>query len=356
MWALAVARHYPQHQFLFVSHSHGAELLKREYPVIECYNPETPVVAHRVHAPGAVLSTLRTWGRQPRLTRMLLREIERFQPDVAITDYEYFVPRAARAVGLPCLSLDNQHAITMGRIAFPFTQAPSWMATALAVRQLFSCANQYVISCFFEVSPRKVEPWIRWTPAILRDAVINLPSRSGEHVLAYQGYSTFDGFTESLRRLERPVHVYGMGGNRREGRVVFKESNEQAFLEDLATCAFVVCGGGRTLISEALHLGKPVFSIPVQNAFEQFMNAFYVERCGYGMRSNIAGFSIRQLLHFEKQLDVYRNQIRQRRFCGNDEVFAALDDFIAGRWRRGGCGPGPTIGTDHRKPAQSVPR
>ena len=205
--ALTVARHYPQHQFLFVSHSHGAELLKSEYPVVECYNPETPVVAHRVQKSGTVRSTLRTWGRQFRLSRSLLREMERFQPDVAITDYEYFVPRVARTVGLPCLSLDNQHAITKGRIEVPNAQVPSWMATALAVRHLFSCSTQYLISCFFEVPLRKADPWIRWTPALLRDKVVSLSPRTGDHVVVYQGYSTFAGFTDSLDRLERPVHV-----------------------------------------------------------------------------------------------------------------------------------------------------
>ena len=48
--ALSVARHFPQHEFLFVSHGHGAALLKPEYPVFDCPNPVTPVRRHQVAA------------------------------------------------------------------------------------------------------------------------------------------------------------------------------------------------------------------------------------------------------------------------------------------------------------------
>ena len=44
----------------------------------------------------------------------------------------------------------------------------------------------------------------------------------------------------------------------------------------------MVCGGSHTLTSEALFYGKPVISFPIKNAFEQFLNAFYLDRLGYG--------------------------------------------------------------------------
>lgn len=334
MRAITVANHYPAHEFLFVSHGEAARLLRSHYRVLECPNPVTPIRAHRVQTLSAITLSGRTLAARSHWTREVRKAAEEFKPDVAFTDYEYFVPRVARAMGLPSVSLGNEHLIVRGRIDVPIGQFASWLGLSLAVRFLFSAAEQYVVSCFFDVPLRKSSVWYRWTPPILRKEVLALRAEAGEHVVAYQGYSTFPGFIDNLAMLDRPVRVYGMGRRPDHGRLSFKDFREQAFLEDLATCAYVVCGGGHTLISEALHLGKPVFSIPVHGMFEQFLNATYVERCGYGRRASTASFSIAGLKKFEKRLDSYRHRIHERSFCGNEAVFAALDDFISGRWRR----------------------
>jgi len=332
--ALVVARHYSSHEFLFVSHGEGARMLREQFQVLDCPNPITQVDAHRVQflptvlRTGAVLTEGRRWRREVR------HAAGRFSPDVAITDYEFFVPRVARALGLPCLSLDNQHALTEGRPDFPSGQLLSSLGTSLSVRLLFSSADQYLISCFFDVSPRDADPLVRWAPSLVRDEVTSLRTHQGDHVVAYQGYATFPRFIDALGALGRPVHLYGQGSGPSRGSLSFEDFREQAFLEDLATCAYVVCGGGHTLISEALHLGKPVLSIPVTGMFEQFLNAHYLERCGYGSRSSIGSFSIHTLRDFERRLDACRDRIRAHDFCGNQAVFAAVDDFIAGRWRR----------------------
>ena len=332
--ALTVARHHGMHEFLFVCHGEAARLLSPHFRVFECPNPVTPVSAHRVNVGAALLHTARMMAASSYWSREVRRAAEDFRPDVAITDYEFFVPRVARMLHVPSLSLCNEHAMTMGRVAFPLKQTANWAGTALSVRLLFSAADQYLIPCFFEVPPRAPRTWVRWVPPLLRDEVIGLGAEAGDHVVAYQGHPTFPRFIEVLEKLGRPVHLYGMGGGAARGRVSLRDFDEQAFLKDLASCAYVVCGGGHTLISEALYLGKPVLSIPVRGLFEQFLNAFYVERCGYGKHSSAARFCVGEVMNFEKRLDIYRSRIREHRFCGNEAVFAALDDFIAGRWRR----------------------
>lgn len=331
--ALTVADHYPEHDFLFVCHGEAARLLGRRFDVHECPNPVTPVGSHRVMAGAALLKTAMTLGAASRWTGEVARAAEVFRADCAITDYEFFVPHVARKLALPCLSLDNQHVITLGRIDVPVGQAASWLATAASVRLLFSSADQYLVSNFFAVAERRARPSMRQVPPLLRSEVITRQPSAGDHVVAYQGYPTFGGFTEELAKLGREVHVYGLGQRPGEGRILFRRFDEQAFLDDLASCAYVVCGGGHTLISEALHLRKPVLSIPIRGAFEQFLNACYLERLGYGMRSDLATFSLQDLRAFEAKLDAYRSRISEVSFCGNEAAFAAIDDFIAGRWR-----------------------
>jgi UDP-N-acetylglucosamine:LPS N-acetylglucosamine transferase len=82
------------------------------------------------------------------------------------------------------------------------------------------------------------------------------------------------------------------------------------------------------MISEALFYGKPVLSFPIKNAFEQFLNAFYVDRLGYGRY--LTDFRPRPefIPAFEAKLDYFRNNIRQQQFCGNQEIFALVEQFI----------------------------
>ena len=51
---------------------------------------------------------------------------------------------------------------------------------------------------------------------------------------------------------------------------------------DLRTARAVVCGGGFSLLAEAVCLGIPTLSIPVAGQYEQELNARYLEALGYG--------------------------------------------------------------------------
>ena len=81
--------------------------------------------------------------------------------------------------------------------------------------------------------------------------------------------------------------VYGMRGGagrepERDGHLEFRAPSVEGFLEDLRTARGVVTGGGFSLLSEAVYLGKPVLAIPLRGQFEQLMNARYLERNRYG--------------------------------------------------------------------------
>ena len=72
----------------------------------------------------------------------------------------------------------------------------------------------------------------------------------------------------------------------------------------------VITNGGFTLISEALHLKKPIYSNPIRGQFEQTMNAIYLEKLGYGTydedikKESIISF-LNNLDKYQKKLDTY---------------------------------------------------
>jgi uncharacterized protein (TIGR00661 family) len=327
MRALTVARHFPEHEFLFVSHGHGAAILSREFPVVECPSLVTAYHSHRVALIDTFFVNLKVWHQRDQLLGQLVDLIHQFRPRVTLTDYEYFLPRAALRAGLPCLSLDHQHIITRCFYPVPLTQIHSYALTAWAINHMFSKASDFLVSSFFQ-PPWKFCKSIRVLPPLLRESVLARQPTDADHVLVYQNFTTFAALFPFLKALPRPVVVYGFDNDYTDGNLRFKKNSEEGFLDDLAACAYVICGGGHSLISEALYLGKPIISFPVKTAFEQFLNALYIERLGYGKYISKLKIDGGIFTTFEANLSYYQDNIRGQNFCGNQEIFALVEQFI----------------------------
>ena len=325
--ALTIARHFSEHEFLFITHDRGTAVLESEYPVVEIPGPLTIYKNHRVATWPTVLHTLQQFPTQSARLRQVRQLIEDFQPDVALSDYDYLVARASQQVGLPCLSVDHQHIITFCHHPLPWKfRLPYWQLS-LVIQLLFSQASHYLVISFFR-PPLKPGVRGRLAPPLLRESVLARHPQAGDHILVYQSISPFPGFFAFLQTLPHPVVVYGFHQHRRDGNLTFKENSEVGFLDDLASCRYVICAGSHTLTSEALYYGKPVLSIPFQGAFEQYLNVFYLERLGYGR--GLTSFPPEKgfMASFEEDLEGFRRAIRQSQFLGNEEVYASVREFI----------------------------
>jgi uncharacterized protein (TIGR00661 family) len=324
---LTIARHFREHEFLFVSCGMGAEVLRGEFATLDCPQPKSPVRNHRLSLSATLLSALKGRTQSGHIMHRLREAADRFQPDVTISDYEHFVPLLSRQLGIPSLSLDHQHIITACRHQVPWRQLPGYLGAYYAIRTHFDLADYCLVISFFHPPPKPGEK-ARIMPPLLRESVLARQPRDGDHVVAYQGYTTFKRFFPFLSAIPSKVMVYGFNEARTEGNLHFKKTSETGFLDDLSSCRYVVCGGSHTLISEALYYGKPVISFPIKNQIEQFLNAWYLEHLGYGRY--FTGFHPRPEIipAFEAHLDHYRANIQTGNFCGNQEIFALVDQFI----------------------------
>ena len=76
--------------------------------------------------------------------------------------------------------------------------------------------------------------------------------------------------------------AYGFNREGREGNILYKKPSFETFFDDLVRTQAIVANAGFSLVTEALHLGKPYLAVPVQKQFEQIFNAFWLGRTGYG--------------------------------------------------------------------------
>jgi uncharacterized protein (TIGR00661 family) len=315
------------HEFLFVSSEEGAGLLGREFRVERFENPGTRYKNQRLDTVATLGLAARTLARRGSELRRLDRLIREFRPDAAISDYEYFVPIAAKRAGIPCLSIDHQHVISCCDHDVPARLLPDYWGIRASIRFLFSACTDYLAISFFQ-PPTKPGANAVVAPAILRQSVTARAPTPGSHILVYQSCGICDAFAPYLRTIGREFRVYGYKMDKTDGNLTFRSYSEEGFLDDLASCAYVICGGSHNLMSEALFYGKPVLSFPVAGAFEQQLNALYLARLGYGRFADMRRLSPAMLPDFEKDLDGMRRRIATGRFCGNEAVFGLVDAFL----------------------------
>lgn len=65
-----------------------------------------------------------------------------------------------------------------------------------------------------------------------------------------------------------------------------KKFSETEFIKCFSSAKAVLANGGYSFISEALFLKKPIYSVPIQNQFEQYMNGVYLKKMKYGKLLN----------------------------------------------------------------------
>jgi uncharacterized protein (TIGR00661 family) len=185
--------------------------------------------------------------------------------------------------------------------------------------------DHYFISSFFDAKIKKKNTSL--VPPIVREAIQNAGVSRGDHILMYQTSSSLKTVKETLRQLPHEKFlVYGMNQDAAEGNVIFKPFSESGFIADLASAKAVIANGGFSFISEAVYLRKPVYSFPIHKQFEQWMNAAYIQKCGYGrhfetLDADCLKAFIYDLPRFQNKLSAYNQQ-------GNEVLFDELDHVI----------------------------
>ena len=330
MRGLTIARRLGAHEFLFVANDDAPKILEPEFRVHRIPNLGTVFRNYQVDVGATVRKAIPLLWHRQRYVDEVLRLIDQFKPDVCMTDLEYFVPRAAEKAGLHCLTLDHQHVITCCRHGWlPPRMWWDHLLQGITPRYLFRPTEQNLLVSFY-APPVQPRYHARVVPPILRESVLRLNPRDDGHVVVYQSNSTHRKLVDFLlQATDRPCYVFGYDRTEgREGNVIFMKKSEEGFLKLLEGCSYVIQGGGHTLMTEALHLGKPILSLPLKAMVEQCFNALYLERLNYGMQADMMTLEPALLRRFEERLPEFRASIARGHFCGNDLVFGLVDTFI----------------------------
>ena len=267
----------------------------------------------------------------PQNVREYFAIAESFAPDAVVSDFESFSWLFGRRHRLPVISVDNIQMVDRARHPPEITgdrRIDFELARGIVRTKLPGCAH-YVVTTFFFPPVRRRRTTL--VPPILRQAILDAAPEDGDHLLVYQTAEGNEALPDALRASGLPCRVYGfrrdLDADQRDGDVLYRPFSEVGFVEDLRTARAVLTGGGFTLVSECVHLGKPVLSVPIEGQFEQVMNARWLERLGYGMHAEDAGPGA--VAAFLERLPDCRAALAGYERAGNGPALAAVEAALA---------------------------
>ena len=255
---------------------------------------------------------------------------ERFKAEAVISDFESFAYLFGQRYRLPILSIDNMQIMNRCKIDvdIPKSEKVNFTLARTIVKAKLPGCHHYLIASFFfpPVSKERTSLF----PPILRDEIIAAKprARAGEHVLVYQTADAYKELVPTLQRMKGKFVVYGLKRDEDLGNVQLKNFAEAGFIDDLATARAVITGGGFSLMTEAIFLGKPILSVPIQKQFEQLLNGLYLEKLGYGRC--VKELSPQAIEGFLAKADEHAVHVAKHKQEGNALIFKAIDELLAG--------------------------
>ena len=285
---------------------------------------DTASVLHNVlRAPGMIAENVGAY----------YDDVVRWRPQAVISDFDSFAYLFAKVHRLPIVSIDNQQILQRTEIPDQAKDLarPAFAATKAFVKAKLPGCDWYFITSFFYPEIReKFRENTTLVPPILRKPIIDAkptPVEGAEHFLVYQTSKSDTTLIPTLNAVsDARFVVYGLGRDEVIGNCTLKPFAEQGFVDDLAASRGVISNGGLSLLNEAVSLHKPVFSVPVQNQYEQILNAYYIRELGYGVYAET--INPQDLRVFVDRLPEFAQNVSAFRHDANRKLFDTLGKLL----------------------------
>lgn len=214
------------------------------------------------------------------------------RPDLVVSDYEPVSARYAYAHNAPLVTMDQQSKYLCGDFPSPLN-GQTFIDEIMRLRLFFPKADQRLACSFFQVAKKPdVHERVEICPPVMSGKITALrrnPDNDGKSILVYvssqrpfgQSFEEISAVCESLPGAR--FHLFGKNIPPLSApNVQVYEHGDPRFHDILAACNGIVSTAGHTLLSEAMHLGIPVYAIPLP-LYEQEMNAHVIHENGFGV-------------------------------------------------------------------------
>jgi uncharacterized protein (TIGR00661 family) len=312
------------HTLHVASFDRGMRNLSDQFDVTEAFGFRIAYVNNRVRYKRTIARNLMTMPEAAKSVHRLKELIAAWKTDLVITDFEPLSCHVGHGMGLPVISIDNQHCLTNTAVSYPKQYRRDAAAAKLVTRLMTPHADAYLVISFFKAPVKKKNTFL--FPPLLRQEILQATPTQGEHVLVYVT-SPAPELAQMLSAVRGRFIAYGFGRDGEEGNVIYKKPSLGGFMRDLTSAKAIVANSGFSLVTEALHLGKPYLAVPVNHQFEQIFNAYWLQKMGYG--AYWEELNKERVESFLYNLPLYQEKLAEYPRQGNGALLARLDTLIA---------------------------
>jgi uncharacterized protein (TIGR00661 family) len=261
--------------------------------------------------------------------REMIKVTNEFKPDFNITDFEPLVPFVSRLLNIPFYSINHQNFIFHSKLEYPRQWQNEFLKASVVADGMYWFAKKYYVTSFYfpEIKKRFKDKAVIFGP-VLRKEVLKQKVRDNNKILMYTTTPEAQKILKMFDNIDEEIVAYGFKDKKDTKNIKFKKPSTDGFLKDLAECKAVITGGGYSLMSEALYLNKPIYSIPIKGQFEQMINGYYLEKLNYGLYD--LNPNKKRLMQFFDGLDFFRKNIKhsRKKFTGNKYIFKELKEIV----------------------------
>lgn len=185
--------------------------------------------------------------------------------DLIISDFEPISAWSAKRQNKKSIGIGNQYSFISKKTPRPFFKD---IFSELFIRYFAPCKEHIGINY------EKYDNFI--TLPIINDDLIDKKIKDDKFYLVYLPSMSSEFISEQINKYNCDnwkVYSPDVEKDRTDGIVKLKKLNKEKFTKDLLNCTGVITASGFSTTSEALVLGKKLWSIPIKGQYEQLCNA-----------------------------------------------------------------------------------
>jgi len=218
----------------------------------------------------------------------VVKQADIHKPGLFISDFEGVIPRVAKVLNKPCISIDNQHKFSRCRLDdLPLELRLQAWAMGKYTEYLVPNPAKVVVSTFYYQATNKIDENTILTNCFIRENFNNYPKTNDGHLLVYYKVSCGDKLLKSLAHRQEKIKVYNCPKEKQIFPFEYHDLKNEEFVRDLSSCRALFASAGNQLLGEGTYYQKPMFVIPEPNQPEQTINGYYINKMNLGVSCDV---------------------------------------------------------------------
>jgi uncharacterized protein (TIGR00661 family) len=191
--------------------------------------------------------------------------------DLVISDFEPISAWSAKKYGVKSIGIGNQYSILSKKVPRPSN--PNKISEKFI--KLFAKCDHTIAIGYHKYDTFIYHP-------IIRKEIYSKITENDDFYLVYLPSKEYSVIAEtfSIEKVKCKIYSPEIKKDSRIGTAELKKMDDESFKNDLLSCKGILTASGFSTTSEALVLGKLLWSIPLKGQYEQICNAIALKKMG----------------------------------------------------------------------------